>query len=202
MTNQGFIKTTAIGGIFVLLPIMVVVLLLGKAFALLGRLGTAVAARAPTSIDHLPLATIMTIALFVGLCYALGRLIAPKRDLAEGTRLERVFLNRIPGYQLVRGAAMALFGLEGAKAVIPALLKREEGVAELVLVIEALPDDRHVVFLPECPAPMTGSLLVVDDRLLELLPKSNISALQVFSRWGGGMAALLAENERKAPQKP
>jgi uncharacterized membrane protein len=202
MKNLGFIKTTAIGGIFVLMPIVIVVLLAGKAFALVGRLGTAAAAKAPTSIDYLPLATILTIALFVGLCYALGRMVAPKRDLAEGTKLERAFLNRIPGYQLVRGAAMVLFGLEGAKAVKPALLKREEGVAELVLVIEALPGDRHVVFLPECPAPMTGSLLVVDDRLLEFLPASTVSALQIFSRWGGGTAALLAESEREAPQKP
>ncbi len=197
MKNTGFIKTTAIGGIFVLMPIVIVVLLVGKAFALVGRLGTAVAARAPTSVGHLPLATISTIALFVGLCYVLGRMVAPKRDLAEGTRLERVFLNRIPGYQVVRGAAMVMFGLEGTKAVKPALLNREEGVAELVLVIETLPGDRHVVFLPECPAPMTGSLLVVDDRLLEFLPASSVSALQIFSRWGGGTAALLAESERE-----
>lgn len=196
MKNLGFIKTTTIGGIFVLMPIVVAVLLLGKAFTLARRLGATAAAKAPTSLDHLPLATILGIALLVGLCYALGRMVAPKRDLAEGTKVERAFLNRIPGYQLVRGAAMVLFGLEGSKAVRPALLKREEGVAELVLIIEALPDDRHVVFLPECPAPMTGSLLVVDDRLLELLPTSTFSALQVFSRWGGGTAALLAESER------
>ena len=92
---------------------------------------------------------------------------------------------------------MMLFGLEGAKAVKPALLRREEGVAELVLAIEALPGDRHVVFLPECPAPMTGSLLVVDDRLLEFLPASSAATLQVFARWGGGAAALLAESERE-----
>ena len=193
MKNVGVIKTAAIGGIFVLMPIVIVVLLVGKAFSLVGRLGAAVAAMAPPAISHLPVASILTIALLVGLCYALGRMVAPKRDLAEGTKLERTFLNRIPGYQLVRGAAMVLFGLEGAKAVKPALLKREEGVAELVLAIEALPGDRHVVFLPECPAPMTGTLLVVDDRLLEFLPASSTSALQIFSRWGGGTAALLAK---------
>jgi len=197
MKNAGFIKTTLIGGIFVLMPIVIVVLLVGKVFAVVGKLGTAMAGKAPTSIGHLPLATLLTVALLVGLCYALGRMVAPKRDLAEGTKLERVFLNRIPGYQLVRGAAMALFGLEGTKAVKPALLHREEGVAELVLVIEALPGDRHVVFLPECPMPMTGTLLVVDDRLIEYLPASSVSALQTFSRWGGGTAALLAETKRE-----
>lgn len=197
MKNAGFIKTTSIGGIFILMPIVIVVILLGKAFALVGRLGAAMAANAPASFGHLPLATLLTIVLLVGLCYGLGRLIATKRDLAEGTRLERAFLNRIPGYQIVRGAAMVMFGLEGTKVVKPALLKREEGVAELVLVIEELPGDRHVVFLPECPAPMTGSLLVVDDRLLEFLPASSASALQIFARWGGGTAELLAKSERQ-----
>ena len=195
MKDTGFIKTTAIGGIFVLMPIVIVVLLVGKAFSLVEGLGTAMAAKAPASLDHLPLATLLTLALLVGLCFALGRIVAPKCDLAEGTKLERSFLNRIPGYQLVRGVAMVLFGLEGTKAVKPALLNREEGVAELVLAIEALPGDRHVVFLPECPAPMTGSLLVVDDRLLEFLPASSASALQIFARWGGGTAALLGESE-------
>ena len=195
MKNVGFIKTTAIGGIFVLMPIVIVVLLVGKAFSLVAGVGAAMAGKAPESIRHLPLASILTIVFLVGFCYVLGRLVAPKRDLAEGTKLERKFLNRIPGYQIVRGAAMVLFGLEGAKAVKPALLRREEGVAELVLVIEALPRDRHVVFLPECPVPMTGTLLVVDDRLLEFLPAGSMSALQIFSRWGGGTAALLAENE-------
>jgi hypothetical protein len=42
---------------------------------------------------------------------------------------------------------------------------------------------------------MTGTLLVVDDRLLEFLPASTVSALQIFSRWGGGTAALLATRE-------
>ncbi len=150
MKDVGFIKTVSIGAVFVLMPIVIVVILVGKAFALVGRLGTAMAAKAPASLTHLPLATLLTIALLVGLCYALGRIVAPKQDLVEGTKLERAFLNRIPGYQLVRGVAMVLFGLEGTKAVKPALLNRE-GVAELVLAIEALPGDRHVVFLPECP---------------------------------------------------
>jgi uncharacterized membrane protein len=198
MKDAGFIKTTLIGGIFVLMPLVIVVLLVGKAFALVGKLGTAVAGKAPESISHVPVATILTLALLVGLCYVLGRMVAPKRDLAEGTWLERTILNRIPGYQIVRGAAMAVFGLEGAKAVKPALLKREEGVAELVLVVESLPGDRHVVFLPECPVPMTGTLLVVDDRLLEFLSASSVSALQIFSRWGGGTAALLAEGTRSS----
>ena len=127
MKKTGFIKTTAIGGIFVLMPIVIVVLLVGKAFSLVAGLGAAMAGKAPESIRHLPVASILTIVLLVGFCYALGRLVAPKRDLAEGTKLERKFLNRIPGYQLVRGAVMVLFGFEGAKAVKPALLRREEG---------------------------------------------------------------------------
>ena len=59
-------------------------------------------------------------------------------------------------------------------------------------MVEALPGKRHAVFLPECPAPFTGSLLIVDDALLEILPASTMAAVQIFWRWGAGTAALLA----------
>ena len=117
---------------------------------------------------------------------------APRSDLSEGTLVERTVLNRIPGYQLLRGVAMSIFGVESSKSVKPALLRREAGIMEIVLMIEALPGNRHVVFLPECPAPFTGPLFIVDDDLLEELPISTVSVAQIFSRWGGGTAALLA----------
>jgi uncharacterized membrane protein len=191
MKQAGFIKTAVIGGIFVLMPVVVVVVLVGKAFGMLGKLGAAVASKAPVGLDHLPVATGLTVVVLVGLCYGLGRIVVPRHDLSKGTPVERAFLNRIPGYEIVRGIAMSLFGFEGAK-VKPALLRREEGVAEIVLAVEALPGDRHVVFMPECPVPMTGTLLVVDDRLLEFLPASSASVLKVFSGWGGGAAKALA----------
>jgi len=195
MKKAGFVKQTLIGGFLVLMPLVVVLILVGKAFALLKGFGEAVAAKAPAGLDNLPLATILAIVFFAGLCYALGRMVAPMLDLAHGTKVERTILNRIPGYEILRGIAIAMFGLEGAEGVKPALLKREDGVMELVLAIEALPGDRHVVFLPECPAPMTGPILVVDDRLLVFLPVNTVSALKVFSRWGAGTGDLLSARD-------
>jgi len=189
--NRPFFKT-AVAGFFVLMPLVVVIMLAGKAVSVLRGLSGAVVDRLPTAgFDHLPLAMLLAIASLALLCYALGRLVAPKRDLREGTWLEQKVLQRIPGYQLVRGLTMAFFGLEGAKTVKAALLRREEKVAELVIVIEAVDDHRHVVFVPESPAPMTGTVLVVEDELLEFLPASAVQALQTFTRWGGGVADLV-----------
>ena len=47
MKNVGFIKTTAIGGIFVLMPVVIVVILVGKAFAMVAGLGAAMAGKGP-----------------------------------------------------------------------------------------------------------------------------------------------------------
>jgi len=191
--EQPFVKTALAGAFFVLMPLVVVVMLIGKVWSVLRKLSGAAVDRLPTAgFDHLPLAMLITIASLVLFCYLLGRLVVPKRDLNEGTRLERTVLKRVPGYQILRGMALAFVGLEGAKTVKVALLRREEKVAELVIVVEAVDDHRFVVFLPESPLPMTGTVLVVEKELLEMLPVRAVQALQAFSRWGGGVAELVS----------
>jgi uncharacterized membrane protein len=187
-----FVNTALAGAVFVLMPLVVVSLLIGKAWEALRKLSGTVVDRLPaTGLDHLPLAMLLTIASLVLLCYLLGRVVAPTRDINEGTWLERKVLQRIPGYQILRGMALAFLGLEGAKSIKVALLRREDRVAELVIVIEAVDDHRSVIFVPESPAPMTGTVLVVDNELLEVLPIGAGRALQAFTRWGGGVADLV-----------
>lgn len=192
MREHPFVKTALAGAFFVLMPLVVVLMLMGKAVSGLSELSGTVVNRLPNAgLDHLPLAMLLTIAFLVLVCYLLGRLVVPRRDVREGTWLERTVLNRVPGYQILRGMALAFVGLEGAKTIKVALLRREEKVAELVIVIEAVDDHRSVIFLPESPVPMTGTVLVVDNELLELLPATTVQTLQVFTRWGGGAANLV-----------
>ena len=149
------------------MPVVMVIILVGKAFSLMSRLGGTAATQVPEGIaGRLPLTTILSVLFLIALCYLLGRVVAPRSDLAEGTAVERAVLNRIPGYQLLRGIAMSIFGVEGTKSVKPALLRREAGITEIVLMVEAL-------------------------------PISAVAAAKIFSRWGGGTAALLAATKQQ-----
>jgi uncharacterized membrane protein len=196
--DHPFFKTVLAGAFFVLMPLVLVVLLISKAAGALRALSGAVIERLPAArFDHLPLALVLTVVVLVLLCYGLGRLVTPRSDLAEGSWLDRAVLQRIPGYQILHGMALAFIGLEGAKTIKIALLRREERVAELVIVVEAVDDHRSVVFVPESPAPMTGTVLVVDNELLELLPATTVQTLQVFTRWGGGAANLVKASASK-----
>lgn len=198
-----FCKATTLGGLFVVLPIVVV-------FGLMGRAVVAVHATAQSIMEKLagqeseaarfPIA--FAALIVVGVSFALGLGMISRRGKAAGTWIERVLLFRVPGYTAARAIVGGLANAEREGVVKPGLLTVDEGVECFVFVTEDHGDNRLTVFIPGAPNPASGNVQIVAKDLVRLLDVRLAEIASAHQRWGVGTRKILASDAAKAHAAP
>lgn len=185
------LKTTLIGGLVFLLPLIVVLTVVGKGVALVAGFANALASRFPRSeIGGVAVASLLALALVLLLCYGAGLL----ARAAVGRALSENFENRLhalyPRYTVVKAMAQGL-GADAAGDGLRAVLATFDDHQQLAIEVERLADGRVVVFLPGAPDSWSGSVVLVAPERIAAVP-FNVSALsRNLKGLGRGSAALL-----------
>ncbi len=182
-----FTRTTLIGGVLILLPIYLVVLLLLKAASQLMALIAPLTSKIPASVEfHRMLAAVIVVVA----CFAAGLLVrtGPGRRGIEA--LQRRVLQRIPGYTMVRSLVAGIAGEESG-AFAPALVELEDALVP-AMIVEELPDGRCVVLVPSVPTPIAGALYVLPAARVHRVNVPLRQLFSVYSKWGAGTGALVA----------
>jgi uncharacterized membrane protein len=193
-----FFKTTAVGGFFVILPILVVVLLLGQALAMLDGLMVPLAERLPVeNVGGVEVAFLLSLLAVALLCFAAGLVLRTGMGAAANAWIERVILERVPGYTMVRNLTGRFSGA-GESSVALARLQAGDALA-LVFVVERTEDGRVVVFQPLAPTPTVGSLHVVPEPDVRVLAVSMAAGVNCVMQWGVGTAEMLAGSSPAGP---
>src|SRR4051812_10586229 len=95
-----FLKTTTLGGLFVVLPIAVVLLLSGKVVMGVHGLAQALVGKIVgqhSEAAHFPV--VFSVLLVIAISFAFGLAMISRR----GQAFERILLFRVPGYAIARG---------------------------------------------------------------------------------------------------
>jgi len=191
----GSFFSRVVAGLVVLFPIVVAGLVISQLLGMLDGLIQAIASLSPVvGSAEIWVSTLISIATVLTVLFLAGSLIAV-RGGGRSTWLERRFLNYIPVYPLIRGLVLGAFGRAGGDGPSAGVLRRSEGVEELVVILDRLKDGRRVVYLPNAPTPASGRLLVVAADLVEPVDASLIDALSVFADWGNGVEKVLPPAE-------
>ena len=98
-------------------------------------------------------------------------------------KAEAGVLWRIPGYGLVRALTDSLDKSAVASSMRPVLVHFGDH-AQLAFEVEQLTDGRRVVFVPGSPNPRAGSVLVVNENLIESVPATFASAIGTLRATG------------------
>lgn len=184
------LKTTLIGGVVLLLPVVVALAVIGQGVALVGRAAAPLIALLPDkSVGGVALATVATLALLLLLCYGAGLL----ARAALGRKLSETFENRLhalyPRYTVFKGMTQDLAG-EGMQGLQPVLLHGDDGQS-LAMEVERLADGRVVLFIPGAPDPWSGSVLLVAPERVAALPVELGAVNRVLKGLGRGTGRLL-----------
>ncbi len=185
-----FIKSTLLGGLLFLVPVVIVVLVLGKALSIVANL-------------LLPIAHVLPQATFLGaeaprlaagvllvlVCFLVGLLARTPRGRAMASRMERMALGKIPGYSIFRGTAPGLVGADASNCKV-ALASIEEAWV-LAFVLEKLENGLHVVFVPASPTPAAGSVYYLEDDRVKILDVPVLDAIKCVMRLGVGSRDLI-----------
>ena len=113
-----FITSTVVGGLFVVVPVYLAVLLLLKGMKSVGGLVRPIAALVP---DWLPAEGLLSLILVLAICFLVGVVIRTPVGRAVRERMEIVFFERLPGYGLLRSrrreleAKILSLGIEKAR---------------------------------------------------------------------------------------
>jgi uncharacterized membrane protein len=179
-------KTTLIGGLLVVLPIYLSILLLAKTLSGIFALLSPVTAAIPAGAQF---RQVIAILIVLAVCFVAGILVRTGPGLRAKHALERSVLEKIPGYALVRGLAERVAGDGREGAFRPALAELEEALSP-GFIIEELDDGRYTVLVPSVPTPAAGALFILPRERVHPLDVPFTQAVKVISKWGTGAGEL------------
>lgn len=193
--SVAFVKTTALGGFFLILPIAVIAILLGQVVAALAGVAQSLTQWSPVeSVWGVEVALLVALALVLLLCFLAGLVVRTAFGGRAVARLERVVLERIPGYAIVKNLTQRF--APGTEGNVAFARLQANGARALVFVVEELEDGGVVVFLPMAPTPTVGTVHVVRPEDLQHLEVSMADAVTCLTQWGIGVRDLLRNGAR------
>ena len=192
-----FIKTTLIGGLVIVLPVWVTVLLLLKAIKGAMAMLHPIAALLPQSVVHEDL---VALGLLVAICFVVGLVIRTGPGHRLRLWLARHFLERIPGFSLLRSMARQLAGDVTEQSFQPALAEIEDALVP-AFIVEKHPDGQLTVFVSSSPTPMAGAIYILPPERVHPVDVPLHKAMVCISKWGTGAMAMRAAMKRTTEMK-
>jgi uncharacterized membrane protein len=190
-----FLKTTLVGGILILAPIYLLVLLLLKALLGAKQLLAPVIAEIPAASQFPGVVALLVI---IAACFLAGLVVRTGTGERAIEALQHWVLEKIPGYKMLRGLVYGIGSDDSTGTLAPALVEIEEALVPAVIV-EELPDGQFVVLVPSVPTPIAGALYILPAARVHRVNVPLRRLLQVYTRFGEGTGELFAAMETARP---
>jgi uncharacterized membrane protein len=183
-----FLVNALIGGLLIVLPVYLTVLVLVKGMQSVAALVRPAAMLLPA---WMPAEHVLSLALVLVVCFLIG--VAVRTRVGEAVKhwMDRTLFERLPGYGLVRSLTQRVAGESQESAWKPALVELEDALVP-AFVIEELEDGRFTIFVPSVPTPLAGAIYILARERVHLLDIPFTKAFGSISRWGSGAKDLVA----------
>jgi uncharacterized membrane protein len=187
-----FLKTTVIGGLLVIVPVVAVLLLVARVLGMLHGVLAPIAARLPGG----PLVSELAAAsLIIGLCFFAGLAVRT----AIGDRLRAAVERRlaaVPGFSLVRSLARRVAGEEEGSRFQVALAEIEDALVP-AFIVEEHEDGSYTVFVPAVPTPAAGAIYILARERVHPVDVPFGTAVTCLTRYGDGTGELYRALKRQ-----
>ena len=165
-----FLKTTAQGGLFVLLPLLLLFLLLAEVMELLVGIATPIADLFPLgTLDKAKFPVILALLLLFGTSFVIGLWLRSKKAKRLGNWIEHKTVGRLPAYNFLKSLVTGLLGTEDTSGFKPAMLVSQKDQREFAYIVEDHGNGRLTVLVPWAPAAFAGVVKIVAKDQVELL---------------------------------
>lgn len=186
-----FFQTTLIGGALFLVPLMVLVIILGKALNLAHKVADPVAEQIPIgTIIGFKMPVLIAILVVLLFCFVAG-------IVARGMHIQRIIksmedlvLSNIPGYDIIKSTSESILGAESASAQ-PVVLAQFDDGWQMGLRIDELDNGLIVVFVPDAPSPRSGSIFYLTPERVIVTNVQLAEAIKCLKSLGGGSKKIL-----------
>lgn len=191
-TISQFVKTTIVGGLFFLAPIVVLFVIIAKAFDYAKKGLNAVLVHVPAASDlSAGAATVLSVLVVALVCFLAGLVARSMTAQRVVNALESSVLSKIPGYEYLKQESASALGVAEI-GELPVVFVPMEGGWQLGVRTKALSNDLISVFIPGAPDPHSGSVFFFSADSVRPAGVKMAAALNCLRRCGAGASALSA----------
>ena len=188
-----FLKNMIIAGIIFFIPLVILIVILQKAFQILAVLVSPIIKLLNiTNVFGIGAEIFISIILTLFLLYMGGLLAKTTRAKTAIAKLEESLLSKIPGYEVLKKTGESFAGFETDNK-LHTVLARIEDAWQLAFLIEEIEGENYTVYIPGAPNPMSGSVYILEK---ERIKRTNIpmrDAMKCLRGLGVGSNKLLKE---------
>jgi uncharacterized membrane protein len=185
---RNFVVNALIGGLLVVLPIYLAVLLLLKAMQSVAGLVRPIARMFP---EWLPAENLLALLTVLVISFLVGAAVRTRAGRTVRERLEISLFEKIPGYAVIRGMTQRMAGKGDENVWKPVLAEIEDALVP-AFIVEELDDGRFTVFVPSVPTPFAGAVYILGPERVHLVDVPFTQAMRTVSRWGSGSKEMVA----------
>ena len=180
-----FLKTTIIGGLVVIVPIAIIT------FIISDTVSSLITATKPFTEDlpfdvftNAMIALLIVVAVIIAICFTAGFLLNTLWGKTIKNWLEKNLLERIPMYSTLRGLTQKFAGIEGADYPVVEVDLYNSDSRVLGVLVDALPDERQVVYIPSSPLVTVGQLHILTKSQITETSLSMTETISCLSQMG------------------
>jgi uncharacterized membrane protein len=183
-----FLKITLTGGILIVLPAWLSILLVMKSIGVLTAVVRPVTVALPERARH---PWIGAVALLLAGCFFAG--LAARTAAGQWVKnlLEQKMFGRLPGYTVVRSVTRQVADVDEDVDFDSALVELEEALVP-AFIVEHHADGQYTVFVPSAPTPAMGTIYVLPRNRVHPVDVPFLTTMRCVTQWGVGTGQLLA----------
>lgn len=183
-TIISFVKTTLVGGFFLVIPLVLFALLIDKVLEILRKLVSPLTDLIPVeTIAGITVSRIIALLVLLLLCFIAGLLAKTKKASDLKKWIEDKVLSKIPGYTLLKGMTESAVGMESEDLKDVVLVDIEE-VWQIGFLMDEIDDELSSVYIPGAPNPMSGDVFFIKKERLKKLDLPELSAMKIYKKLG------------------
>ena len=193
-----FLKTTALGGLLVLLPVLLLYRLIAEALPMVIALATPIADLFPKgTFDRINFPVLIALILLVGASFVIGLALRSEAGRRFGKWIEENALGRLPAYHAIKGLTRGFVGTREGASFRPAVIVSPGGEREPAYVIEEHGDGQLTVLVPWSPTAFAGSVKILARDRVEMVDANLGDFSRVLAHWGVGFAEVVGKKTGK-----
>jgi uncharacterized membrane protein len=185
-----FVRTTVVGGLLFLAPIVVLIVILAKALDYAKTGLNAVVSHFPAASNLTAgAATVVAVALIALVCFLAGLVARTVTAQRVVDALESSLLSKIPAYDYLKQESASALGVAEI-AEHPVVFVPMEGGWQLGVQTGTVSDGLVSVFVPGAPDPHSGSVFFFSTDTVQPAGVKLVAALNCLRRCGAGASEI------------
>ena len=183
----GFLKTTVLGGLVVIVPLAVLIIVLLEILDFMLEVTGKLVELLPFEFLTNPAVVIgLALLTIVALCFLTGLLLLTSTGAAIKHRVDVFLEEKVPLYGMLQAITRQFVGIDDKQLTPAEIDLHGSGTRVLGFIVEQLEDGRYCVYVPDSPVLTVGRTYIVEEHQLVRLPGSTRAAVDAITQWGAG----------------